>query len=337
MGAHVGDRPIEGNYVAIGWNALGDIQKIGVSREAFKEALTKAYPDMKLGAVPGAAGTLYKFAHEFRIDDIVIYPSKLDRMVNIGRVKGQFNFHETDKDENPNRQNVEWLAHCPRSEFSQGALNEIGSAITLFKVKRYAHEFLEKIGEREPELGEAIDEETDDDLAVAAAATLAETSARDFVINSLMSKLSGHQFEEFIAHLMECMGYTTRLTPKSGDGGVDVIAHMDPLGFQPPIVKVQCKRTTSQTSRPEIDNLLGTLGVGEYGLFINLGSFVRGAIESERHREKLRLINGEQLVDLVFEHYENLSPRYRSMIPLKRIFVPDLGQNWTYKNSYGKY
>lgn len=38
MGAHVGDRPIEGNYVAIVWNALGDIQKIGVSREAFKEA-----------------------------------------------------------------------------------------------------------------------------------------------------------------------------------------------------------------------------------------------------------------------------------------------------------
>jgi len=69
---------------------------------------------------------------------------------------------------------------------------------------------------------------------------------------------------------------------------------------------------------------LGTLGDGEFGLFINLGSYVRGAIELERNRAKLRLINGEQLVDLIFEHYANLSPKYRAMLPLKQIFVPDL-------------
>jgi type I restriction enzyme S subunit len=39
---------------------------------------------------------------------------------------------------------------------------------------------------------------------------------------------------------------------------------------------------------------------------------------------KLRLINGEQFVELVFEHYTSLSRRYRAMIPLKQIFVPDL-------------
>ncbi|WP_299922034.1 restriction endonuclease, partial [uncultured Pelagimonas sp.] len=115
-----------------------------------------------------------------------------------------------------------------------------------------------------------------------------------------------------------------RVTPKSGDGGVDVIAHMDPLGFQPPIVKVQCKRTTGQTPRPDVDQLLGTLGDGEYGLFVNLGSYARGAVELERNRAKLRLINGEQFVELIFEHYAVLSPRFRAMIPLKQIFVPDL-------------
>jgi predicted Mrr-cat superfamily restriction endonuclease len=122
-----------------------------------------------------------------------------------------------------------------------------------------------------------------------------------------------------MAHILECTGYTARVTPKSGDGGVDVIAHMDPLGFQPPIVKVQCKRTTSQTPRPDVDQLLGTLGDGEYGLFVNLGSYARGAVELERNRAKLRLINGEQFVELFFEHYASLSPRYRTMIPLKQI------------------
>jgi len=39
-----------------------------------------------------------------------------------------------------------------------------------------------------------------------------------------------------------------------------------------------------------------------------------------------RFINGEQFVELIFEHYAQLAPRYRSMIPLKQIFVPDLPQ-----------
>ena len=121
-------------------------------------------------------------------------------------------------------------------------------------------------------------------------------------------------------------GYKARGHPKiRAMGGVDVVAHMDPLGFQPPIVKVQCKITTGKTQRPEVDQLLGTLGDGEYGLFINLGSFARGAIELERNRAKLRLLGGDQVVDLIFEHYAKLSPQYRSLLPLKQIFVPDSG------------
>ena len=180
-----------------------------------------------------------------------------------------------------------------------------------------------------PELdnAEVQDDITDDDTTTVSTALQAEASTSDFVIKRLMAELTGHQFEDFMAHMLECMGYTSRVTPKSGDGGVDVIAHMDPLGFQPPIVKVQCKRTTSQTSRPDVDQLLGTLGDGEYGLFVNLGSFARGAIELERNRAKLRLISGEQFVDLILEHYSSLSPRYRAMIPLKQIFVPDLPQD----------
>ena len=48
---------------------------------------------------------------------------------------------------------------------------------------------------------------------------------------------------------------------------------------------------------------------------------------SGHNRAKLRLINGEQFVELIFEHYAQLAPRYRSMIPLKQIFVPDLPQD----------
>lgn len=278
---------------------------------------------------------MFKFLHEIKAGDIVVYPSKADRMVNIGRFKGKAIYVEGDPDEYLTKQIVEWLKRIPRDEFSQAALHEIGSFLTMFRVRRYANEFLAKINLALPETANAFseaqsdqqDEIADDDTATVSAAIQAEASTSDFIIKRLMTELTGHQFEEFIAHLLECMGYTARVTPKSGDGGVDVIAHMDPLGFQPPIVKVQCKRTTGQTPRPDVDQLLGTLGDGEYGLFVNLGSFARGAVELERNRAKLRLINGEQFVELVFEHYAKLSPRYRALIPLKQIFVPDLQQD----------
>lgn len=329
MGAHVGDRPTEEGFVAIGWQQLGDIRNVGADREAFKAALAENIPDLNEGAVRLHAGILFRFVHEMQAGDIVVYPSKHDRMVNIGRFTGETDYIHDAPDEYDNRRMVVWLGHFPRNDFSQSALNEIGSAVTLFQIKRHANEFLAKVGLAEdPTAGGpadgAPDEATDDDTATVTVSKQAEETTSDFVIRRLMAGLSGHDFESFVAHLLECMGYTARVTQKSGDGGVDVIAHMDALGFQPPIVKVQCKRTTSQTSRPDVDQLLGTLGDGECGLFVNLGSYSRAAVELERNRAKLRLIDGEEFVEMVLENYPHLSPRYRSLIPLKQIYVPDL-------------
>lgn len=201
--------------------------------------------------------------------------------------------------------------------------------MTLFRVRAHANEFLAKVSlESLPVVANGIadlgDEPTNDDSAIAAVSSQAEETTGDFIIRRIMDGLSGHQFEPFVAHILECMGYTARVTQKSGDGGVDIIAHMDPLGFQPPIVKVQCKRTTSKPPRPDVDQLLGTLGEGEYGLFINLGSYSSGSVQLERNRPKLRLIDGEGFVELVLENYSKLSPRYRSLLPLRQIFVPDI-------------
>ncbi|WP_103875502.1 restriction endonuclease [Bosea lathyri] len=331
MGWHVDGRPVDEGYVAIGWPALGDLRAYAADREVFKAALARQSGEGSAGAVPVQAGVLFRFVHEMKAGDIVVYPSKHDRMVNIGRFTGETSYVEGDRDEYPNRRHVAWLGSFPRNDFSQAALNEIGSALTLFRVRRHASEFLAKVGLLAPEsdaapASDVTEEVADDDAATVSVSRQAEETTADFVIRRITGELSGYQFEELVAHLLECMGYTARVTARSGDGGVDVIAHMDALGFQPPIVKVQCKRVTSQTGSPEVNQLLGTLGEGEFGLFVNLGSYSRSAVELERNRPKLRLINGEQFVELVQQHYGKLAPRYRSLIPLKQIYVPDLPQ-----------
>src|SRR5690606_35543004 len=102
----------------------------------------------------------------------------------------------------------------------------------------------------------------DDDAISQNASQLAEETTADLLLRRIHQGLSGFEFEHFAAHLMECMGYTARVTEKTGDGGVDVIAHKDALGFQPPIIKIQCKRQTAQVGEPEVSQLLGTLGEG---------------------------------------------------------------------------
>ena len=91
----------------------------------------------------------------------------------------------------------------------------------------------------------------------------------------LNTKLVPYRFEMFTAGLLQAMGYRAEMTPASSDGGIDVTAYRDPLGLEPPIIKVQCKRTVDTIGGPDVQKLMGTLAPGsiEVGLFITLGTF----------------------------------------------------------------
>jgi restriction system protein len=120
------------------------------------------------------------------------------------------------------------------------------------------------------------------------------------------------------------MGYHARVTQASADGGIDVIAHRDGLGFEPPIIKVQCKQTLSTNGRPDVQKLYGAIEKEEKGLFVTLGSFSSDARTFEQSKSNLRLLDGKELVELIFIHYDRFAPRYRALIPLKRTYSPGL-------------
>lgn len=128
--------PPDTKDIAIGWETLGDLNALPSSRDAFKAPFMEAYPTEKLGAVPVKAGMLYRFAKEMTVGDVIVYPSKADRLVNIGLVEGKYTFLPSLNPEYPHRRRVARKVHAPRAQFSQQALYEIGSAITLFQGKR---------------------------------------------------------------------------------------------------------------------------------------------------------------------------------------------------------
>ncbi|MBN1697337.1 MAG: hypothetical protein JW881_07470 [Spirochaetales bacterium] len=122
------------NYIALGWKAMNDLSRIENNRDAFKKTVAKTYPDEKRGAISVHAGLLYRFVHEMNIGDIIIYPSKMDRLVHLCEVKSDYKYNPSIHDNYPNLREVVWLKKIERTKFSQGALFEIGAAITLFQV-----------------------------------------------------------------------------------------------------------------------------------------------------------------------------------------------------------
>ena len=132
---------LKGNVIALGWQQIGDLSLIAPDRESFKEKYIAAYPDAKKGSIPTGVGMLFRFCHEVQVGDYIIYPSKIDRMINIGEVTGDYKY-VPDASEYVQQRSVKWLKHVPRMSFSQGALYEIGSAMSFFMVKNYADEFL---------------------------------------------------------------------------------------------------------------------------------------------------------------------------------------------------
>ena len=183
-------------------------------------------------------------------------------MINIGQVASDYQY-VADAHEYVQQRDVKWLKHIPRTSFSQGALYEIGSAMSFFAVKNYADEFLTALDKGFKKTSAANDE---DDTVGATADDIIE-STKDFILKELSRNLKGYALEEFVADLLRAMGYRTTVSPQGGDSGIDITAYKDEL---PPRILVQVKSQDSDIKETTIQSLKGAMREGNYGLFVTL-------------------------------------------------------------------
>lgn len=312
--------------IGIGWGDMGNLKEIVPNREAFKKAVAETWHDWPRGAIINSGSQLFRFVHEIKDNDLAVYRSKVDRQVHIGRIAGDYEYRPDLDEHYPNVRSVQWIGAYPLTQFSQGALYELGSALTLFQVKNFAEEFLAAIGERKsPATVQAASPGEDDTLAFVA--DRIQQNTRDFIYKQLAQHLKGYGFQSFVAHLLTRMGYRTVESPEGTDGGVDIVAHKDELKLEPPIIKVQVKSTEGAVGGPQVKQLLGNLGKGEVGLLVTMGSFSRAAQDSAKGRSDLRLIDGDELIQFVLGHYDQLDPKYKRLLPLKKVYVPEASRD----------
>lgn len=302
------------NVIAIGWKEMGNLGEL-IDRTAFKEKFASVYPEVAKQGVANSAGMLYRFAREVQIGDYIIYPSKADRMIYLGIVEGEY-VYRPDARNYVQQRNVKWVNSLPRTAFSQGALYEIGSAMTFFMVKNYADEFLAALLSRGHK--NSIMEGEEDESVAATAEDIIE-STKDFILKELSRNLKGYELEGFVADLLQAMGYRTALSPHGGDSGIDITAYKDEL---PPRILVQVKSQDGDIKETTIQSLKGAMREGDYGLFVTLSNYTKNARSYLDNTPIIRGINGTELVDLILKYYDKLSEKYRKIIPLKMVYIP---------------
>ena len=308
------------NVIALGYKAMGDLGALAPDRDAFKERAQQALLKSKPGAIPAYAGQTYRFVHEARVDDLVAYPSQRDKRIHIGRIEGLYKHDLGINSRYPNMRDVRWIAKAPRTHFSLGALYEVGAAMSFFQLKNYADEFIAFAA------GEPPDVSIDTDPTIGLVAAEVEQSTRDYLQKTLLRKFKGHRFVLFVADLLETMGYRTKLPPAGTEKGTDILAFRDELGLQPPIIRVQVKTGEGSVGSPEVQTFAGAVGDRNAGLVVTPSVFSKQAVDFAAARGSIRLLDGDAVIDLLLKHYEELDPKYRSEIPMRRVYIPESGE-----------
>ena len=147
-------------------------------------------------------------------------------------------------------------------------------------------------------------------------------------ITDYLKKKNPYEFQDMVAALLRAMGYHTPfVAPKGKDGGIDIVAYVDPLGAQTPRIKVQVKhKPEASIPAADVRALLGVLKAGDIALFVTSGTFSTDARNTAiNSKEYIRIIDGDEFIDMWQQYYDKMSDEDKNMLPLKRIAF--LGSN----------
>jgi len=142
-------------------------------------------------------------------------------------------------------------------------------------------------------------------------------------IEKYLLAMNPYDFQHLVADLLKAMGYhVSWVSPPGKDGGVDIIAHVDPLGTQRPRIKVQVRRIGQKATNDTLKAFLAIVNEGDVGIFVATSGFTKEAEDFARNQEKrkITLIDLDRLVELWIQFYDKLTELARKRLPLSPIY-----------------
>jgi len=314
------------------WNGLDrDLSQLA-SREELLALLEEVYPNSKKHRRIQNSGQIWAFAKRMSKGDWVCMPSKR-KTIHIGEITGDYTYDPQAEDPYFHHRTVKWIeTDIPRTNFDQDLLHSLGAFSTICQIKRNNAEAriraMKANGWRSagvkamPAVESADDEVTTDDETTTEFDL--EQIARDQIARTIYAQYKGHGLESLVQSILNAQGFTTYHTNKGSDGGIDILAAPDTLGFGTPRICVQVKSQDAPLERSVLDQLVGTMQhVGaDQGLLVCWGGFKKTIIaELPRLFFKVRLWDQNDLIDQFLAVYDKLDEDLRAEIPLKRVWT----------------
>lgn len=309
----------EKGVVAIGWNRLGDFSH-ATRRDEILALVAEAYPDNREQQNIMSASQAYRFRTVMAVGDRAITYDPDRRVYLVGTLTSDYTYDPSVIEEYPNVRTVKWDGEVTRDSLSVPTKNSLGAISTLFRVPEDAAREIESRLKGDP-LVETEDEPED----VEQIDLLRDFQAKshEFIKDKIVA-LDWDQMQELVAGLLRAMGYKTRVSPRGADRGKDIVASPDGFGFEQPRVVVEVKhRTGSAMGAHEVRSFLGGRHKDDKGLYVSTGGFSKDArYEAERASIPLMLMDADDLVRAIVEHYDKMDPEARNLLSLTRVYWP---------------
>jgi len=303
---------VNGGYIGIGWLKEKDLTEIKTLDQLYVLFTNTFPPDTSRILIGNNVGQVARFLFEIKAGDYVITPALDTEYIYYGVVKDDTYNYSDGKDGCwfPHRRKVEWVKQpILRSQFNVPFQNSIRSTLTVFRVQHLKN-FLETIG-RGTEVPESL--------------RLNEADYYTVVLNRIL-ELDNKEFEILITDLLSAVGFEgSEHTGKSGDGGVDATGELNIANMAKVKVFVQAKRYKLgvKIAAGVVKALRQSIPFGGQGAFITTCDYQDSAKEValEPGFPRIGLVNGHQLVDLLVEHWDDITQEFKEKLGLKKGLV----------------
>lgn len=304
---------LDGGYIAIGWLPENNLSQIK-SRDEIYPLYKAAHPKDTSNVVIGQqVGQIARFLLEINSGDYVITPAQNTEFIYYGIVEDDAYYFADNSDGCPylHRKKVRWHKEpIQRSQFSVPFQNTIRSSLTVFYIS-HKKNFFTTINK--PQLVPESDQKLEFDYYTS-------------ILNRIL-ELDDQEFEILITHILNAVGFEgSEHTGKVNDGGVDATGELNVANMAKIKLFVQAKRYKlgSRISPNVVKALRSNIPSGGQGALITTAGFQKKAkeIAIEPGFPRIGLIDGEQLVDILAEYWNDIPNDFKEKLELKTGLVP---------------
>ena len=139
-GGEAHDLFMKQNLIVLSHTKMGDLRLLPKERLAFYDAYASRHPEKGRVSIRGIGGKFFRYMHEVKIEDQVLYPCIRDKRIYIGNVTSEYRYDPSLNSQFPHHRNVNWHVAIPKNSLSESAQRELGAARTFFRYKNHAEE-----------------------------------------------------------------------------------------------------------------------------------------------------------------------------------------------------